>query len=64
MRAKSLEKGKGSSSNNHSLNYLKPLFWSNPDNHFWESEKYTEKAKEYYRRSVKRFEREIKSFVI
>lgn len=32
--------------------YLKPQFWANPSNHFWESPIYTESAKEYFRRNL------------
>lgn len=29
--------------------YLKPQFWMNPANQFWEDEHHTERAKEYFR---------------
>lgn len=33
--------------------YLTPEFWAEkPENHFWETGLYTEKAKEYYRKNI------------
>lgn len=29
--------------------YLKAKFWSDPAHHFWETDSYTQKAKEYFR---------------
>lgn len=29
--------------------YLRPVFWNNPSNHFWETEMYTEESKDYFR---------------
>jgi len=40
------------SSTNDGHPYLKPYFWKNPTNQFWESDLFTEKAKEYFRASL------------
>jgi hypothetical protein len=32
--------------------YLKVNFWQNPTNHFWNSELYSEKSKDYFLKSV------------
>jgi len=33
--------------------YLRTSFWADPSNHFWETLKYSEKQKEYYREWVR-----------
>jgi hypothetical protein len=35
--------------------YLRTDFWLNPENHFWNSRLYTEKAKRYYESSLRKF---------
>lgn len=32
--------------------YLKPQFWADPKNHFWESPSYTEEGKAYFRKNL------------
>jgi hypothetical protein len=47
-----------SSTNDHKHPYLKVRFWQQPQNHFWENDIHSEKAKEYFRSSVERMVKE------
>lgn len=41
-----------SSSGHTRCRYLLPIFWMDERNHFWETDLYSEKTKQYFRDSV------------
>ena len=47
------QKGINSSAEAKKHHYLRTVFWSNPLNHFWENDNYTEAGKEHCRAFVK-----------
>lgn len=44
------------STNDKKQHYMKPLFWSNPDNQFWRSSRYTQKYQDFANNLVHEFE--------
>lgn len=53
---------KRNSTNHKRHPYLKPLFWSNPENQFWNKDSYSPRYQDVAKKMIEDWDKQIKNF--